>query len=52
MAFRQFEDSPELWRFGRNISLDPIDHFSNQIDFECADVRYGNYLGVLINILD
>uniref|UniRef100_A0A915LK53 EGF-like domain-containing protein n=1 Tax=Meloidogyne javanica TaxID=6303 RepID=A0A915LK53_MELJA len=40
MAFRQFEDSPELWRFGRNISLDPIDHFSNQIDFECADVSF------------
>jgi len=49
MAFRQFEDSPELWRFGRNISLDPIDHFSNQIDFECADVRYGNYFWINTN---
>ncbi|KAF7635788.1 EGF-like domain-containing protein, partial [Meloidogyne graminicola] len=40
MAFRQFEDSPELWRFGKNISLDPIDHFTNQIEFECADVSF------------
>uniref|UniRef100_A0A1I8BD98 Exostosin domain-containing protein n=1 Tax=Meloidogyne hapla TaxID=6305 RepID=A0A1I8BD98_MELHA len=40
MAFRQFEDSHELWRFGKSISLDPIDHFTDQIDFECADVSF------------
>jgi hypothetical protein len=43
MAFRQFADSPELWKFGKSIILDPIDHFTDQIEFECADVRFVNF---------